>query len=1279
MKPNGLFILMFCLFLAVCVQAQVITGRVVDADSGKPIPNASVYLNGTSKGTTSNGEGKFSLSTAEKNIPLIVSCVGYQSQTIDNYSNGNLNVALKVKPLVLQEVVIGGMSREEQLKIFLTQFIGSTNKNCVISNTEDINFTYHKKTGTLEADASQPLVIYNKKLGYKLTYFLSYFKYSPVEIRYEGNYFFKEDTAGLTPNDVKKIHKARDAAYFGSRMHFIRALWANNLEKNNYFISDTSYNSAQTIAAGIKRYGKVYMDDKRIRERDFYNYLVKAYNGEKYIAPKRPLIIKYRGNTSYLQIDTNSTQVLIENNGYYNPNIIWSGVMVGQRINAMLPFEYMPPGVVLTLPPIDAALAQKAAQPDTLTITNKNLKNYIRALTAIHEYKPIEKLYVQTDKPYYTTGDTLRFKAYLLNADYLTPADRSGLLYVELDDQTGKAAKRIMVPVEKGLAWGDIALDGKEIPEGSYTFRAYTNWQRNFGEDYVFKKNITIAATRGDAQLIKAAFAQKNGKIESTLQFTSLDGHVQALKDMQLKVMNGRKNVSKDKVMTGIDGTVSVSFAIPEGASIKDLAVKAKDISKGTAASTQELTIPVTINRPENTDIQFMPEGGNLIAGITSKVGVKAIAEDGKGANITGTITDSKQQEVAQFKTSHAGMGSFTFTPKANETYTAKIPNNTKTYTLPTINPTGTTLKLTQTADSIQITVTTIPTSTTTTTSPTTYNLIGQSRGVVCYAQTIDLSNNSQQIKTAAANQFPTGIARFTLINSNHEPINERQVFINHHDELNISIATNKPSYTIRDSVALAIMVKDKDGKPVQGNFSLAVTDDSQVKTDSLATNLLSNLLLTSDLKGNIENPNYYFIDPTKKQAELDNLLLTQGWVGYNWQDVFYPDTKPIVFQPEKEFTVNGTVTNAFGAAIYKSNVALIAGHPLTIRDTITNKEGQFIFKGLFPVDTALFKIQARNKNGKENNVKIEMNAIKPPEFGLSEVTKPWYINGDSITINNSKTKVAQIKAIANYNGEGNMLKEVVINAKKVVKGSKNLNGPGEADLILDEKDMEKAGKMNMEDLLLQKITGFLVTPWPASSRAPLRLSYTLYNREVHIVIDGLDLDYFYDPGMERPPLDMQRYTYMRGILQYFSAEDVVGIELMKQPKYATNYNIEYLKKPLLKEPDPYIEITTRSKQGQFYKAIPGTYLYKTLPFTLPKQFYSPKYTVKSKTTAMGTDMRSTLYWEPNVVTDKAGKAVVSFYTADKKAGYTIIMNGADLNGGLGYKRQQLINVTALQ
>ncbi|MEO6150269.1 MAG: hypothetical protein ABIP28_08915 [Mucilaginibacter sp.] len=685
-------------------------------------------------------------------------------------------------------------------------------------------------------------------------------------------------------------------------------------------------------------------------------------------------------------------------------------------------------------------------------VTDQHLAGSVTALSVLRAHKPIEKLYLQTDKSYYAQGDTLRFKAYLLNADYLTASGRSGLLYVELDDAMGKPAKRIMIPVENGLTWGDLVLDSVAVPRGNYTLRAYTNWMRNFGEDFIFKKSISVLSANNPV-LINAAFKQVENTVEAELLFNNLNGRIQAFRDVELKVMNGKKNLSKNKLTTGVDGKIKFNFTIPNDAIKPSINIIAQ------LSGSAELTVPVKINRPEETDVQFLPEGSNMVAGITGRVGIKALSADGKGTNITGKLFNHNNEVVASFHTTHAGMGSFIFTPKAGEVYTARMDGVTKPYLLPPVKLTGTSITVKNSnADSLQITLSANAG------ASGTYYLIGQSRGIVCYAQPVTLAaEDNIVIKTVATDQFPTGIARFSLLSSSYQPLNERIVFINHHDELRVKHITDKPVYTLRDSIAVHVLVTDKEGKPVQGSFSVAVTDNSQVKVDSLGSNILNNLLLTSDLKGEIEAPGYYF--QNNKEAELDNLMLTQGWVGYDWNEVFHPKL-PFAYQPQPEFTISGKVTNGFGKPVGKSNVVLLANNPLTVKDTLTDSDGRFVFKGLLPVDTAIFKLQARNKNGKEHNVNIDMDEVKYPVFNPSPLTMPWYLNTDSTRLNNAKLKTEQAKAISLYKGEGYMLNEVNIVSKKVIKGSKNLNGPGGADLIIDEEELIKADKTTLYNLL---------------------------------------------------------------------------------------------------------------------------------------------------------------------------------------------------------------------
>ncbi len=122
---------------------------------------------------------------------------------------------------------------------------------------------------------------------------------------------------------------------------------------------------------------------------------------------------------------------------------------------------------------------------------------------------------------------------------------------------------------------------------------------------------------------------------------------------------------------------------------------------------------------------------------------------------------------------------------------------------------------------------------------------------------------------------FPTGIARFTLLNAANLPLNERISYINHRDNLRLSVMADENIYAPHDSIALKIGVTDKTGNPVRGSFSMAVTDDSQVEVDSTGSNIVNDLLLTSDLKGTVEEPGHYFEnDSPQLVAELDKFLM---------------------------------------------------------------------------------------------------------------------------------------------------------------------------------------------------------------------------------------------------------------------------------------------------------------------------------------------------------------------------------------------------------------------
>ena len=609
-------------------------------------------------------------------------------------------------------------------------------------------------------------------------------------------------------------------------------------------------------------------------------------------------------------------------------------------------------------------------------------------------------------------------------------------------------------------------------------------------------------------------------------------------------------------------------------------------------------------------------------------------------------ITDANKQHIATFQSIHNGMGGFSILPKAGEQYTAEItlPNGTiRTYLLPTVKTSGTVLQVYNKLknDSVEISF-----------SATediikqkeNYFLIGKSRGIICYAAIINFSNGNKIHRYISKNLFPSGITHFIITTTKGQPLNERLIFIDHHDALNITFIADKGIYQTNDSVTLRLKVTDKEGNPIVGNFAMAVTDDRQIKADTESNNsMFTYLQLKSELKGYLEQPGYFL--KAENSESMDNLLMTQGWISYNYQKI-----NPI-YEAETAFTINGQVSNIFGKPIRGSHVLLFSKSPIVFMDTVTNQQGQFVFNHFPRIDTPLFILNVVNKNGKNFNVSIKLDEKSPPLFNSPKqpFEMPWYVNSDSIKTNYFKNTKVRQEELENYPTGKHVLKEVIISAKKFIKGSENLNGPGNADFILDEKDLEIAGKKTWLQLFEEKVSGFKETNW-----------FFIHDQQIVFIIDGVRMIELY------PNWKFIDY------LQYFkfnSAEDIKGIEISTSGKYTSNYNgrFDY---PIV-DRRAFIEITTRSGNPVISNT-PGIYLYKPLAINYPKQFYKPKYILKDSITH-APDLRSTIDWEPNIITDKNGEATVKFFTADMPSEYTVIIEGTDMNGNFGYKTAKIV------
>jgi len=318
------------LFINLCLFAynQVIKGTILDNDTKNAIYSAAVYISGTSVGALSDKNGNFQLNISKYNsLPLTVSAIGYYSVTINDLTGGKpLLIYLNPKVFELNEVVVNAKSnprkRRENLTIFRNEFLGRSGNvlNCEIINEDDIIFESSSDNNTLRAFASRPILIDNRALGYKITYYLDKFEYEKESkiFSFRGNIFFEEDST-TDKAKLQFFERKRRNAYLGSRMHFFRSLWINDLNENGF----TVRNTANEILN--------------------YNRIVFKVNNTKYLSYYSDLSISYYSKQPTSFIILLKDKVFFDASGYFDASlIIWEGEMSRQRIADLLPYEYYP-------------------------------------------------------------------------------------------------------------------------------------------------------------------------------------------------------------------------------------------------------------------------------------------------------------------------------------------------------------------------------------------------------------------------------------------------------------------------------------------------------------------------------------------------------------------------------------------------------------------------------------------------------------------------------------------------------------------------------------------------------------------------------------------------------------------------------------------------------------------------------------------------------------------------------------------------------------------------
>ena len=845
------------------------------------------------------------------------------------------------------------------------------------------------------------------------------------------------------------------------------------------------------------------------------------------------------------------------------------------------------------------------------SLSAQTMQDTIIANFSLMERIPKEKLYLHLDKPFYGAGEKIWFKGYLVNAITHQNNAQSNFIITELINRSDSIVERKKIRRDS-LGFHNAFTLPATLPAGDYYLRGYSNWMLNEDPDFFFSRNIKIGNSIDNTIVSSIEYQQEDDThYTAKIKFTS---NVQAVFEnttiKYLYLENGKiKNKGKKK--TDENGWISISLPDLKSPVARRIEVEFDDpqyIYKRT------FHLPVFTN---DFDVKFFPEGGALINIPHQNVAFKAQGADGFSKEIEGFLFNSKGDTLTNFRSEHNGMGIFTMNPVNNETYYVTVRTNdsiTKRFDLPAIEPKGISIAMSHYKQEIRYEIQ----KTETTEWPQKLFLLAHTRGKLAILQPINPKRTFGKMNDSL---FTEGITHFMLIDEQGNALSERLIFVPDHKPNQWQITADQPTYGKREKVSLQIAAKDNEGNPVEGTFSVSITDRKSIQPDSLADNILSNLLLTSDLKGYVEDPAFYFLNQDARTLRsIDYLMMTHGWRRHKMENVLRTPSLNFTNYIEKGQTISGRIMGFFGANVKKGPICVLAPKYNIIATTETDEKGQFIVNTSFR-DSTTFLVQARTKKGFAG-VDILMD---PPQYPVATHKAP-YFNGAATFMEDYLMNTRD-----QYYMEGGMrvynLKEVTVTAKRERPSSKSIYTGGINTYTVEE----------------DRLQGYGQTAFDAASRLP---SVTITNgSEIHIRNNS-------EPAII--VIDDIVYEDASDILKDIQVSDMSSISLLRGadavilgPRASGGAVVITLKDPR--------NLPARPAQGII--------TYTPLGYSESVEFYHPTYDTPEKKNAQRSDFRSTVYWNPELRLDAEGKATIEYYTPDSTAPEDIIIEGVDKNG----------------
>lgn len=618
-----------------------------------------------------------------------------------------------------------------------------------------------------------------------------------------------------------------------------------------------------------------------------------------------------------------------------------------------------------------------------------------------------------------------------------------------------------------------------------------------------------------------------------------------------------------------------------------------------------------------NIDLQFFPEGGNLISEIDNNIGFKVTGVDGKGVALQGVILNQKNDTVTRFQTLRYGMGKFTFKPQPNQSYKAiarATNGDIVIKDLPAAQQKGYAMDLSNPdADVLQLNVNT------NVTTERVYLVVHNGEKInLAVMGSVSGGKASFQIDQSKLND---GIAHFTVFNGDGQPVSERLFFKKPVYKLNINASTEALQYANRKKVTINWSSTNQLNKEEYADFSMAV-----YRVDSLQSvdqdDIVSYFWLTSNLKGNVEMPNYYLTSDSKEsKLALNNLLLTQGWRKLVWNEILNKNKPTMQFLPEVNgHLISGKLTQANGAA--KINTHVYVGIPskrLQFYSTLSDSSGNFLVntKDLYGPNEVVAQIDYKI----DSTLKIAIN--NPFEERYSQSTlKGFNLNSNLLNAVKKSSLAMQIQNV--YSND--KLKQFYYPG---IDSAKFFGNPYKTYLLDDYTRFA-----TMEEIIREYVKEVFVSKRRNDFVLKVVGRYEGLNENPLILLDGVP---FLDANqlMLVNPNNVKKLDVVIDDYYYGAAiyDGILSFSSFKGD---------------LAEADIHPRAVVLDYEGM----------------QLQREFYSPVYETAAQVGSRLPDFRNLLFWSPNLET----KGQVNFYTSDVSGKYIGVIQGLSKAGVPGSK-----------